>query len=446
MAETDTPTRRGTNRLTPKEIDGWLARKRSGKPRKDDPAAKLSDGDGMYLTLTRAGSPVWQIKFRAPSLNPDKAGEITEQVYSLGPYPAVSLADARADRDKVRAEIRAGRNPLQVRVLDRAAELASSGTTFEVVAREWLTKKKTEWSAIHYLKSEQALERDILPLLGQLPIAEIRPLMVSAAVEKIVSRGANETARKVRQHIGGIFRLAQAKGLCDYKENPAEPAREMLPKKNLQKRRPAMLKWSELGAVLRAAEAARLSPVVRMAHRLLAYSAVRISNVIFAEWSEFHLEGDTPKWIIPRRKMKSQDREHDHTVILGPTIAAELTEWKRLDSGKGYVFKSPVDPKKPITREAIEKAYRVTLDLQDRHTPHGWRSALSTLAREEGGFSRDVVELALDHIHDNEVVRAYDRGERLKERIRLMNWWDSHLTAAERGAEVVPLRKATAKA
>ena len=93
----------------------------------------------------------------------------------------------------------------------------------------------------------------------------------------------------------------------------------------------------------------------------------------------------------------------------------------------------------------------MTLVLADRHSPHGWRAAFSTLARDKGeernnackilspAFERDVVELALDHIHDNDVVRAYDRGERLEQRIRLMNWWDGELTRAQRGAEVLPL-------
>jgi integrase len=82
----------------------------------------------------------------------------------------------------------------------------------------------------------------------------------------------------------------------------------------------------------------------------------------------------------------------------------------------------------------------VTLGLADKHSPHGWRSAFSTLAR-DNGFERDAVELALDHVHDNEVARAYDRGERLRERIRLAAWWGEELTKAQRGGEVVKMRK-----
>jgi len=431
----------GNQQLTPRAIETWLARLRAGKLKKDDPTTKLTDGDGMYLTVTRAGTPVWRVKFR-------HGGE--ESTYSIGPYPAVSLAAARLERDRARAHLREGRDPVQARGLERAAAVASSGNTFESVAREWLRQRKKQWSAVHFEKSERAIERDVLPELGQLPIAEIRPAMVTRIVEVIASRGAIDTAGKVRQHIAGIFRLAQARGLCDYKENPADPSREVLPRKGQQKRRPAFIKWTQLGDLLRRAERARLSPAVRQAHRLCAFTAARISNVVQAEWREFDLDASPPQWTIPRAKMKAHDRAHDHKVVLGPTIAAELREWRALNGNKGFVFPSPAGGKH-ITRESLEKVYRVTLGLADQHSPHGWRAALSTLARDKGdehdkegrttsaAFERDVVELALDHIHDNDVVRAYDRGERLQQRIRLMNWWDGELARAQRGAEIVPL-------
>lgn len=446
-AEADTPSRRGTNRLTPREIEGWLSRLRSGKPRKGDPSMKLSDGDGMYLMVTPAGTPVWRVKYR-------HGGK--EGVYAIGTLQEFSLAQARAERDKVRGDLREGRDPIQARDTRQKTNVDASEQTFEAVARDWLRKQKKQWSAIHYDKSERALERDVFPEVGKLPVRDIRPAMVSKIIEDIAHRGAIDTAGKVRQHIGGIFRLAQAKGLCDYKENPADPAREIIPKKPKLRRRPAFLKWTELGDVLRKGETAHLSPVVRLAHRLLAFSSARISNVVQAEWKEFSLEADPPLWVIPRKKMKSQDREHDHKVILGPTIAAELREWRGLGKGKGFVFPSPAGGDH-ISREALEKAYRVTMKLEGKHTPHGWRSALSTLARDKGeekdkagkvispAFERDVVELALDHIHDNAVVRAYDRGERLEQRIRLMTWWDGELSRAERGADVLPIGAKAAK-
>jgi integrase len=82
--------------------------------------------------------------------------------------------------------------------------------------------------------------------------------------------------------------------------------------------------------------------------------------------------------------------------------------------------------------------------MAGKHSPHGWRAAFATLAR-DAGFAREVVELTLDHIHDNAVARAYDRGQRLIERRQLMDWWDATLTGTPPDANVLPLRKAGAR-
>ena len=140
--------------------------------------------------------------------------------------------------------------------------------------------------------------------------------------------------------------------------------------------------------------------------------------------------------------MKVTTRDTDHCVPLSPEIADELRRWREMLGGKGFVFPS-TQGGKHIGRESIEKVYRVTLGLNGKHSPHGWRSSFSTLAR-DNGIARDVVELALDHAHDNEVARAYDRGERFDERIKLFNWWGEQLSAAQRGAAIIPLKTVAA--
>jgi len=136
-------------------------------------------------------------------------------------------------------------------------------------------------------------------------------------------------------------------------------------------------------------------------------------------------------WVIPMPKMKIRTRYNDHRIPLCPEIVTELRYWKGIVGSHGSVFPSPATDK-TITREGVEKAYRVTLNLRGKHVPHGWRSAFSTLARDQG-FAREVVELALDHTHDNEVARAYDRGERFTQRVELFNWWGEQLAAAQHG-------------
>jgi integrase len=429
---------------TPNKISGRAKEKLSDKSVKAFVAKgvsaagkKLSDGGGMYLTMTPAGSAIWRIKYRFNR---------AERSFTVGSYPEVGLQAARDKRGDVKAQLREGRDPVQERRIERVEATTSSLNTFAELATAWLEheKKRKKWTPIHYKKSKRAIERDVLPHLGKLPVAEIEPVMVTTMVKHILARDVRETAAKILRHVTGIFTFAQAHGLRS--DNPAAPAQTVLPRADDVNRRPALLEFPELGDVLRSAEAARLSPAVRMAHRLCAFSCARSGNIVTAEWSEFDLESDVATWIIPRSKMKSRkDRKHDHKIILAPAIAEELRKWRGIKGGKGYVFATPAGGKYGhITRESIEKAYRVTLDLGDKHTPHGWRAAFATLARddEEGKFERDVVELALDHIHDTDVVRAYDRGERLKQRIKLMYWWGEQLVRAERGADVVKLRSA----
>ena len=406
-------------RLTDKACKAFVSQEARGK--------KLPDGGGLHLFITPAGGATWRIKYRIDG---------KEKVYSIGSYPAISLAAARVELGEVKALLRENKDPVTQRRINRAETSAASDDTFEAVAGIWLAMKQKEWSAGHYTKSSRAFERDIYPAIGKLPIASITPAIVAKAIEDIHKHDVLETATRILQHLNGVFRYAQAKGLC--RDNPALPAREILPRKKDAGRMPALLDWPSLGDILRRADMSRISPSVRMAHRLCAFTAMRIGNIVEAEWKEFHLDDAQPTWVIPRAKMKVTSRPIDHRIPLSPEIAAELRQWKNVFGDKGYVFPSPQGGKH-IGRESIEKVYRVTLGLDGKHSPHGWRSSFSTLAR-DNGFTRDVVELALDHAHDNEVARAYDRGERFDERVKLFQWWGAQLAAAQRGATVIPLK------
>ena len=412
-----------SGKLTDKGIKSFIARKVIG--------SKLADGQGLYLLITRAKTASWRIKYRI---------EGKEKSYTIGTYPQSSLAQARLELKEVKASLNKGRDPVVARRITMAQAAAHSESTFRTVAEEWFAMKEKEWSLTHHTKSKRAFERDIYKALGELPIESITPSVIAKAIETINKRDVLETATRILQHLNGVFRYAQAKGLCEI--NSAAPVKEILPRKKANGRMPALLDWNSLGALLRAAEAARLSPSVRAAHRLLAFSATRISNVVQAEWKEFDLDADIPIWVIPRAKMKDHTRVGDHRIPLGPQITAELKQWGKLFGRKGYVFPSPTG-NQFISRESLEKAYRVTLNMSGKHAPHGWRSAFSTLAR-DNGFEQDVVELALDHAHGNEVVRAYDRGERFTQRVGLYKWWGEKLTHAQNGAEIIELTKKVA--
>lgn len=407
----------GINKLTDRGIKAFIGKSKADKAF----GAKLFDGGGLFLTVTPAGSAVWRIKYRLGK----------EKLYTIGAYPEIGLEAARIERGTVREDVKAGRDPVRKRQVRRAEASAAAEDTFGALADDWLEKQRASWSATHYQKTKQALDRDMRPALGALPVNSITPAMVASAAEAIVRRGARETAAKALWTCKGVFELGQARGLC--RDNPAIPARAVLPRKPKEKHLPALRDWAQLGSILHRAQIVNMTRSVHMAHRLIAFTLARIGNIVAAEWPEFHLDAAVPMWVIPRNKMKVDRRDFDHKILLPPSIVDELRVWKRSIGSDRYLFPSPAGKNPHIGRESVEKAYRVTLGLEDRHTPHGWRSSFSTLARDHG-FAHDVVELALDHVHSNEVARAYDRGERLSQRAKLAEWWGAQLVEAERSA------------
>ncbi len=412
--------RRTTNNLTDKAIKSFLAQERKAA----GPSwRKLGDGQGLYLTTTGAGNPVWRLKYRYGG---------TERTYSIGGYPDTSLAEAREVRATVRRQVSAGVDPTTARRIERAKTAASYGETFAEATAKWLAHRRSGWSAGHARTTERALERDVLPSLGRLPISEITPAMIAHVIDRITARGANETAGKVRQNVERVFAYALVE------QNPAIPVKEKLRAPMPSKPHPALLEFPALGDVLRRTELSSVTPAVRGALRLVAFTACRIGNAINATWEQFELDGATPIWVIPRAEMKAKKRQFPHRIILGPTITRELREWRQATGRRtGLVFTSPLSNRRgrPLTHEAIEKVYSKRLGLSGVHTVHGWRSAFSTLAREAGGFAHEAVELALDHEPRTEVARAYDRGERLEERVRLYYWWDAQLVAGQHGTD-----------
>ncbi|GAB2872186.1 tyrosine-type recombinase/integrase [Pseudoduganella ginsengisoli] len=408
----------GEKRLTDKEIRAFIVKGETGK--------KLFDGGGLHLFLSSAGTALWRVKYR------DASGK--EKTDSLGAYPRTSLAAARAGLIENREHRSKGIDPVQARRLCKVARSISSETTFQTVADAWLEMNRPDWSPVHYRKSARAFNRDVYPMLGKLPIADITAPMIAATMDDIAKRGALETAHRILQHVNGVFRYAQGKGFRS--DNPAYPVSESLPKPKETKPAAALTDVKDIGEFLRKARQAHLSRSVYFAHRLCAYTGMRISNVVMATWKQFDLDGEVPVWTIPRDRMKKK-KIHlpPHRVPLPSQIVTELQQLKAMGVGSSFLFPALRDPKKHITANAVEKAYRETLEMRGKHVPHGWRSAFVTLGR-DAGFDREVLHQSEDRMHDDKVSLTYDRAERFELRIELFTWWGQLLANAEANLSV----------
>jgi integrase len=417
--------KRGTNKLTVKGVEAWVREfqreQMIGINRAGD---RLSDGGSLYLTALPSGNATWQVRYT-------HGGK--QKTFSIGLADEKTLAEARDERDKIKKLIDTGHDPVTDRRIQRLAIEGQSESTFAGVTKEWLEKQSKDWSDIHYRKSSQALERDIIPHLGKLPVAQITTIMVATVIEKIQKRGVRDTVAKIFQHVRAIFAYAQSRGLRT--DNPAEPVAQLLERAAYPKHHPALLEWHQLGDILRRNEMANITPPVRMAHRLVAFTGVRISNAVEARRQHFDLDATPPVWTIPRDEMKvsGKGRTHPHRVVLPAQIVVELRRWINAQPENSEFLFRGNQGRTHISREAIEKALRETLELAEKHSPHGWRSAFSTRAKDDTEFDKELVDLCLDHVHASDTARAYDRGERLEKRIALMKWWGDSLEAAERG-------------
>ncbi len=142
------------------------------------------------------------------------------RTFSIALADDVSLAEVRAARARVGAQAGTGLDPVIERQAQRAESVNAAESTFGQVALEWLDKQKSDWTR-STTKSRRALERDVLPTLGKLPVQRITTSIVAGVIDQIQARGVRDTTQKILQHVRSVFRFAQVKGLRT--DNPAEP-------------------------------------------------------------------------------------------------------------------------------------------------------------------------------------------------------------------------------
>ena len=418
--------RRTLNQLTQRQIEGRLE---IGK--------RYSDGGGLSL-MQRTGdsAKTWYYRYELAGV---------EKLYTVGEYPAISLAAARKARAKLREQVREGINPTVQKNIERAATITAQAETFERWARTWheheRDRKSSRWSPPYAVKVWRSLELHVRPWpMWRLPISSVHASHIAPLLADL-DKHSRDTAEKVGQRIGMVFAHAAAHGAIT--ADPSSLARRALGGRRAEEGRlPAITALADLGSILRRIEPSSALFPTRAAATFIAYVAQRPAEVCGATWNEISLT--TKTWSIPRARMKvRRGKPAEHAVPLSLPALALLATIPRGESS--YLFPSPIDPRRSITREALEKFYRENLGLRDRHSPHSWRAAMSTNANEARDvqgrrlFDADDVELVLDHEPRSEVARRYDRSERIAHRRAVLDWWGDQLAGAINDRKVVRL-------
>lgn len=171
-----------------------------------DKPYKLTDGDGMFLLVHSNGGKYWRMKYRY-------AGK--EKVLALGVYPETSLNDARHKRFDARKLLAGGTDPGEIKKESKRQIFAKSENTFELLAREWHKSRLGGWSENYAGKVMTSMEQDVFPKIGNRPIADINAPELLEMLRKVESRGALETAHRVKQTCGQVFLYAIACGRAE---------------------------------------------------------------------------------------------------------------------------------------------------------------------------------------------------------------------------------------
>ena len=383
---------------------------------------KHTDGGGLYLLVTKTGK-YWRYNYRFN-------GKF--KTLAFGVYPDTSLKQARLSHDAARDKVSEGIDPSFQRKIKKLTKRESSDNSFEYIAREWFDEFRETWAESHAKRLISRLENDVFPWIGSRPIIEIEPPEILAVMRRVQSRGALESAHRVRHVCGQVFRYAIATGRA--KRDQTADLRGALPpvRKN---HFAAINNPDELKSLAIAIDAYRGTFVVKCALKLSMLVMLRPGELRHAQWNEIDLEQVI--WTIPISRMKARKTTKElnlttHIVPLSTQAVTILNELQPLTGNFPYVFTGARNRRRPMSENAVNAALRSMGFSNDRMTAHGFRATASTFLNEMG-FNPDAIEAQLAHKDKNEIRAAYNRAQYLDERKTMLQAWADYIDTLRLG-------------
>jgi integrase len=394
---------------------------------------KLTDDKGLYIEVRPNGAKYWRYRYRI---------EGKENVFTIGEYfreaatPGhVSLEEARKRRAAARELVRQGTHPAQQRDASKAAQQAQNANTFESVARDWLAESAKRWTVRHGETIKRALEGEVFPDIGALPIRSEAEVFAAAILRimKRVEKYAPVKAISLRQWCSAVFSY----GVRNLRagSDPTTVLRGAVIRPDIKHKNP--LTKDQIPQLVRQLVQGTLRPETRIALQLLMLLFVRPSELRKAEWTEFDLERG--EWRIPAERMKKREL---HVVPLPPQAVALLRELHELTGEREYLFPNVRRPKACMSETTLNQVlWRLGYYL--KFSAHGFRATATSLLH-EFGYPEHLIELSLAHKERNATKAAYNQYQYFAERRDLMNTWAGMVDQWAAGGNVVPIRRSAA--
>ena len=360
---------------------------------------KHADGQGLWLFKARPDAGKWFLRLVVN-------GKRREM--GLGRWPDVSLAEARQSASEARRKLRSGTDPIQERRQQK--HQVERLTVAEAITGCYAAKQaeqKGDGKAGRWLSP---LNVHVLPKIGTMPIEDIDQHELKRVLEPIWHEKP-DTARKAMNRMNLTLKHAAALGL-DVDLQAVMKAQALLGKRRHEVKHIPSLPYHEASAFYQWLCTKQITSALAL--RFLILTVARTSEVRFATFDE--IEDDV--WTLGPERTKGA---REHRVPLSDE-ALRVVELAVGRSQQALLFPSP-------TGKAMSDAAMSRFMEREGYKarPHGFRATFRTWVEETTDVAYEVKESALGHQVDGDVVRAYQRSDRLEKRKKLMKDWADYL-------------------
>jgi integrase len=426
---------------------------RQAKPPTDKSETLLADGGSLYARVraTAAGeaSITWQYFFKWHGR--------TERL-SIGPYPEVTLLEARRRRDEARAGLKSDPPRHPVHEARARAEAAHNKVLAEASERT-VRGLFDDWQRVyleHHRKDKGAqaldyLERDVFPLIGERRARSVTRTDISRIIDEILARSARSTANKVLSLLKQMFAHGWVRGVVD--EDPTARFSTQHAGGE-EKSRERALSFDELAELAQKLPACDLAKAYQAALLLQLATAARSGELELAKKAEFDLAAHT--WTVPREHSKN-GREHlvhlsafalEQLAVLWPYATSDWLLPSRKPAAAiapKTLAKAVRDRQRSVPLKGRTKAAATLLLAGGEWTPHDLRRTFSTRAPDLG-VAPHIIERCLNHTMQG-VMAVYNRNDYLQERRAALDAWGARLSRIFNApaANVVPFAREAAR-
>jgi integrase len=349
---------------------------------------------------------------------------------SLGPFPQVSIQEARRKATELSAKVANGVDLVAERKASKQKAEDKPRVTFSEFASTYIQSQRPSWrNAKHADQWVNTIDTFANPIIGKKDPSDITVEDILKILTPIWQM-KTETATRLRGRLEKILSAASVKGLR-HGANPAVWRGQLeflLPKPERLKRvvhHPA-LPYKDLPAFIKELRARNC--IAALALEFCILTAARTGEVIYAKWEEINGE----VWTIPGERMKVGKT---HQVPLASRCVEILKQTKQLAPHSPYIFSRGQNLLSNMAMlELLKRMGRIDI------TVHGFRSSFRDWVAEETNHPSDVAEMALAHTIENKVIGAYKRGNLLDKRRRLADDWADYCNGFVSSNNVIQLR------